>query len=128
MDDRPLNANDWLCPSKQRSRPPRPDARATIGFLTGNIDVGASRRLWRGVVDAAEQHSVNLLCFPGGGLRASGEFEAQRNLLYDLVNTAHLNGLVSWASTITGSLEPADVMAFHQRYGSLPLVSLVQPV
>jgi DNA-binding LacI/PurR family transcriptional regulator len=128
MDDRSLNATDWLRPSKQQTRPRRPDARATVGFLTGNIHVGASRRLWRGVVDAAEQHAVNLLCFPGGGLRASNEFETQRNVIYDLVNPAHLNGLVSWASTITGSLEPADVMAFHHRYRSLPLVSLVQPV
>jgi hypothetical protein len=40
-----------------------------FGFLTANIHVGASRTLWLGVVDAAERHGVNLMCFPGGRLR-----------------------------------------------------------
>jgi signal transduction histidine kinase/DNA-binding LacI/PurR family transcriptional regulator/AraC-like DNA-binding protein len=78
------------------------------------------------VVDAAEKHDVNLLCFPGGGLRISEGFEDQRNVIYDLVDAARLDGLVTWASTVGGSLGPAQVMDFHQRYQPLPMVSLAQ--
>jgi hypothetical protein len=55
-------------------------------------------------------------------------FEAQRNVIYDLVPLARLSGLVSWSSTIIGSMEPADVLNFHQQYQGLPLVSVTQPV
>jgi len=129
MEDRPLHANDWPRPgTRQTPRPLVPNEHATIGFLTASIHVGIGRRLWRGVVDSAERYGVNLLCFPGGVLSAPEGFEAQRNIIYDLVNPIYLDGLVSWSSTITGSSDPADVIAFHQRYDVLPVVSLTQPV
>jgi len=97
-------------------------------LLTANIHVGSSTRLWLGVVDAAERHAVNLLCFPGGRVQTGRDAEAQRNVLYDLMSPALLDGLVSWSSTITGSFEPAEFTAFHQRYRALPMVSLTQPL
>ena len=42
-----------------------------IGFLLASLNTGASRALWPGLLDAAEQHDVNLISFPGGRLRAS---------------------------------------------------------
>ena len=80
------------------------------------------------MVDAAARHNINIVCFPGGGLHAPTEFEAQRNVIYDLVNPAGLDGLISWSSTITGSLDPADIGAFLQRYRLLPMICLTQPV
>jgi hypothetical protein len=95
------------------------DKQRTIGFLTASIHIGASRRLWRGVVDAATRHNVNLVCFPGG-LHVSDEFEAQRNVIYDLVNRACLDGLISWSSTITGSLDPVDFACHICSTGMMP--------
>ncbi|HZY41984.1 MAG TPA: substrate-binding domain-containing protein [Anaerolineae bacterium] len=100
--------------------------RATIGFLTANIHIGAGRMVWPGIVDAAEQRGLNLICFPGGGLHVAEGFEAQRNVLYDLVDPAWLDGLVSWSSTISVKLDPAETADFHQRFRSLPMVSLAQ--
>src|SRR6476660_5195231 len=129
MEDRPLHADADLRPGTQQTpRSQRPEAQTTVGFLAANIHVGASRMLWRGVVDAAERHGVNLVCFPGGDLRTSDGVEAQRNVIYDLVEPARMDGLISWSSTITESVEPADIRNFHQRYRSLPVVSLAQPV
>lgn len=102
--------------------------RATIGFLAANIHVGASRTLWLGVVDTAAKHDVNLICFPGSSLCGAEGFNVQRNVLYDLVHPARVQGLVSWSSTITASLDPADVVTFHQRYQMLPMVNLTLPV
>src|SRR3989304_1197391 len=88
--------------------------RPTIGFLTANIHTGSARALWPGVVDAARQHDVNLICFPGGGMHVQAEFESQRNSLYDLVSAGNVDGLVSWASTLGGALASEEVIAFHQ--------------
>jgi signal transduction histidine kinase/DNA-binding LacI/PurR family transcriptional regulator/AraC-like DNA-binding protein/DNA-binding response OmpR family regulator len=99
---------------------------ATIGFLTANVHIGAGRNLWPGVVGAARRHNLNLICFPGGGLRAAEGYEAQRNVIYDLIDSRYLDGLVSWASAVGGTLEQAEVVAFHQRYQPLPLVSLAR--
>jgi hypothetical protein len=43
-----------------------PVQRPSIGFLSANIHVGASRVLWPGVLDAAETADVNLICSPNG--------------------------------------------------------------
>ncbi len=102
--------------------------RPTIGFLTANIHMGAAQTLWPGVIDAAQQHDVNLLCFPGGGLRIETDFESQRNVLYDLVNTDHVDGLVSWASTIGVALDRDEVIRFHGRFHPLPVISLALPM
>jgi hypothetical protein len=64
--------------------------RPTIGFLSANIGTGASRVLWPGVLDAAEAAGVNLVCFPGGCLYSSENFDVQRNLIFDLVNGEQL--------------------------------------
>src|SRR5689334_16913026 len=129
MQDKPVTADDRQHPSNQQHMHlPQMDGRATLGFLTADIHIGFSRTLLFGIADAAEQHGMNLLCFPGGGLHATTGFEAQRNVIYDLVDPAYLYGLVSWSSSITGSLEPTDATDFYQRYRSLPLVNMTQPV
>jgi signal transduction histidine kinase/DNA-binding LacI/PurR family transcriptional regulator/AraC-like DNA-binding protein len=102
--------------------------RATIGFLTANIHLGSGRALWPGVAEAAEQHDVNYICFPGGGLRVSEEFEAQRNVIYDLIDPQRLAGLITWSSAIGGALAPTEVAEFLQRYQPLPMISLAQIV
>src|SRR5574342_121717 len=86
-----------------------PTDRLTFAFLTANIHIGAGRTVWPGVVDAAEKHGVNLICFPGGELRMSAGFEAQRNVIYDLIYAKRLNCLVTWASTLGRALSPSEV-------------------
>ena len=102
--------------------------RVTIGFLTANIHLGSGRALWPGIADAAEQHDLNYICFPGGGLRVSEGFEAQRNVIYDLIDPQRLDGLITWSSAIGGALAPTEVAEFHQRYQPLPMISLAQIV
>ena len=84
--------------------------------------------MWRGVLDAAATGNANLICFPGGRLHASEQFEAERNSLYDLVDPAYLDGLVSWTSALAGIAPPEEIITFHQRYLPLPTVSLAYPL
>ncbi|HEX9925820.1 MAG TPA: substrate-binding domain-containing protein [Anaerolineae bacterium] len=102
--------------------------RPTIGFLTANVHVGAARVLWPGVLDAAEAGDANLICFPGGRLQTSEQFEAERNIIYRLVDTGRLDGLVSWTSALAGTVTSDEVVEFHRRYRPLPIVSLASPL
>ena len=102
------------------------DSRPTLGFLLANIHIGIGRSLWPAIVQSVARHDVNLICFPGGGLRAAGGFEAQRNAIYDLANPGSADGLISWSSTLGATLEPSVVADFHNRFRPLPLVSLAQ--
>ncbi len=119
--DNPVTQQDELKGESTNAR-----RRPTLGFLSANIHIGTGRSLWPAIVRAAERHNANLICFPGGGLRASGGFEAQRNAIYDLVNPGSVDGLISWSSTLGGVLEPSVVADFHSRFKPLPLVSLAQ--
>jgi DNA-binding LacI/PurR family transcriptional regulator len=109
-------------PKQPASRKERP----VFGFLLASLHTGASRALWPGVIDAAEKHDANLICFPGGRLRTQVAYEAQRNAVYDLAGEECLDGLVTWASALGGAISPAEINAFHQRYAALPIVSLAQ--
>jgi len=102
--------------------------RPTIGFLTANIHMGAARVLWPGVLDAAQAGNANLICYPGGRLHTSEDFEAERNVIYRLVDAQCLDGLVSWTSTLAGSVASEEMVDFHRRYHPLPIVSLASPL
>jgi len=100
--------------------------RPTLGFLFASLHTGASLVIWPSLLDAAERHDVNLICFPGGRLKATDSFEIQRNAIFDLVSHKCLDGLITWSSSLGGVLGPAEIRAFHQRYHPLPMVSLAQ--
>ena len=103
-----------------------PTDRATLGFLLASLHTGASLVIWPSLLDAAERHDVNLICFPGGRLQAADSFEIQRNAIFDLANNTSLDGLITWSSSLGGVLGPSEIRAFHQRYQTLPMVSLAQ--
>ncbi|MBN1451239.1 MAG: substrate-binding domain-containing protein [Anaerolineales bacterium] len=100
--------------------------RPTLGFLLASLHTGASLVIWPSLLDAAERHDVNLICFPGGRLQAADSFEIQRNAIFDLASHKCLDGLITWSSSLGGVLGPAEIRAFHQRYQLLPMVSLAQ--
>jgi signal transduction histidine kinase/DNA-binding LacI/PurR family transcriptional regulator/AraC-like DNA-binding protein len=100
--------------------------RATLGFLLASLHTGASLVIWPSLLEAAERHDINLICFPGGRLHAADSFEVQRNAIFDLASNKCLDGLITWSSSLGGVLGPAEIRAFHQRYQPLPMVSLAQ--
>jgi DNA-binding LacI/PurR family transcriptional regulator/GAF domain-containing protein len=79
---------------------------------------------WSGVVDAAQKHRVNLLCFVGASPRYPTGFDAQANILYDLVTPENVDGVVSWASTIGNYMTAEEIAAFHEHYRPLPVVGI----
>lgn len=100
--------------------------RATLGFLFASLHTGASVIIWPSLLEAAERHDVNLICFPGGRLQAADSFEMQRNAIFNLAGDRCIDGLITWSSSLGGVVGPAEIKSFHQRYHPLPMVSLAQ--
>ena len=100
------------------------NSRPTIGYLAFGIEDHIADGIWTGIVDAAQQQDVNLVCFVGQRLRDPNGFLAQANVIYDLVNPKWIDGLVIWTSTISSYLDPQESRGFIERYHPLPTVSL----
>lgn len=102
---------------KQASRP-------TIGLLTyGSADPN-NYSLWSGVADVAHERGANLICFPGSPLRSPYGFEAQANVLYDLVDAENVDALVIWSGVLAHHVDSKEVKVFCERYRPLPMVSV----
>ncbi len=101
----------------------RKNAGPTIAYLAPSI-TGVSLLQWSGVLEAAQKHRVNLLCFVGASPHYPTGFDAQANILYDLVTPENVDGVVSWASTIGNYMTAEEIAAFHEHYRPLPVVSI----
>lgn len=102
--------------------------RPTIGYFTTSIGESVSQAIWSGVVGAARDLDVNLVCFAGEGARTTSTFPDPANVAYDLASPKSLDGLVSWASALGRSLPHEQILDFHRRYRPLPMVSLTLPL
>ena len=99
--------------------------RPTIGFLTPHIGGGGLRaRVWTGMMKAAQQHDVNMICFTGGELRSHQEYQDQANVLYDLANSGNIDGLILWGSSLQNFIGPEEFHTFCARFAPIPLVEL----
>jgi len=54
----------------------------------------------------------------------SRDFEAQANILYDLVDAQNVDGLVTWASAIGTYINADENRIFHERYRPLPVIPI----
>ncbi len=102
-------------------------SRPTIGVLNESHTGSNSQGLRFGIGDAAEAYNANILYFTGGALDSPYGFEAQANLLYELVDVEQIDGLIIWTAGLDWYVSKSEMAEFVDRFRSLPLVSLEQP-
>jgi len=97
--------------------------RQTIGLLTKSLVEVRRSPAWEEMVNLAQENDINLAILVGGMLKSPIGFEAQANILYDLVSSSNIDGLI-----VTGGLGhyigPEGLRHFCERFRPLPLVSL----
>jgi signal transduction histidine kinase/AraC-like DNA-binding protein len=98
--------------------------RPTLGLLTHGGGDPVGHFVWSGVENIAQDRDVNLICFPGKSLRSPLGFEAQSNVLYDLVNSHLIDGLIIWLAGLTFQIDLEEVKSFCERYRPLPIVTV----
>lgn len=106
--------------SHQSSR----DRRPTIGLLLDWLEDQYQIAILSGVADAARDSDTNLVCFVGGRLRSPYKFDAQRNVVYELVSQENVDGLLILSGAISCDVGLEETQAFCERYRPLPIVSI----
>jgi sigma-B regulation protein RsbU (phosphoserine phosphatase) len=82
--------------------------------------------IWRGVNAAARELDANLITYEGGELESSSAgyaFERQRNLIYTLVATDQVDGLIV-LKTLGNNVSLEAFGSFFNRYPPLPVVGI----
>ncbi len=105
-------------PSPLFSRP------LTIGVLTAWLNGPTEIDLWHGVADRAQERNVNLICFSGGIPHWHEQYEAQKNILFNIPNMENVDGLLIWANILSHTLDRSNLEAFCSRYAPLPIISM----
>ena len=97
-----------------------------IGFILSTIYSGSALKLWHKLIERASHDKGAFFVFPGGKLFSKNGTEQLRNSVYELVNSSNLDGLISWASSISGSVSVNEVEEFHSRFKEIPMVTIGQ--
>lgn len=92
----------------------------TLGLLVHSL----SFDLRLGVEDFARENNANVICFPGGIVRDPLGFNSQANILYDLLKSTQVDGLIIWTGAITGHLSAKEFTDFCNHYSPLPIVGV----
>lgn len=109
---------------------PSPDRprRPTFAYLCASLHTGSGPEVWKGVEEAAEALDVHVVAFPGGRLGGRDDFESLRNRIFSLPGAPAIDGVLSWASSLSGVRGATEAAALHARFDGLPLVTLSDPL
>jgi DNA-binding LacI/PurR family transcriptional regulator/signal transduction histidine kinase len=99
-------------------------ARPTIGLIIDRLDNQYQTGLWSGIAALAQEQRANLVCFLGKTLRSPYEFEAEGNLLYNLISQENVDGLIIATNVISPFVNIQEIKDFCDRYLPLPRVSI----
>jgi DNA-binding LacI/PurR family transcriptional regulator/GAF domain-containing protein len=102
----------------------RSKSRPTIGFLVYGAEDPNSNPIWEGVYEASKARGVNLLCFPGKPLHSNRGFDAQANVLYELISKENVDGFVSWGARLASNVGVEEIKAFYKYYHPLPIINV----
>jgi DNA-binding LacI/PurR family transcriptional regulator len=101
--------------------------RISIGFLIQYATGfgGFQDIVWSSMVQAAKERDVNAFVFAGGSIdnASYNPFEKNLNIVYDLIDKEHLDGLVI-NYTVGNFINPERFENFCRRF-NLPIVSII---
>ena len=97
----------------------------TIGIFTPSLKDSYHEMLCKGFEDFAKEHNINTIYIIGGPLHVSFfPYEAHANILYDLLDSTSINGLIISSATIGAFTTQKRVRDFVHKYKKIPIVSL----
>ena len=93
-------------------------------MLTARLNGPTEINLWHGVADRAAERNVNLICFSGGIPHWPQQYEAQKNILFNIAGQPNVDGILIWANILNHTLDLSGMQAFCQYYTPLPIISM----
>ena len=99
--------------------------RCTIGLLIEGLEGVYQSRVYQAIAATLKTRNINLICFSGGSLRISplNEFEHQQNVLYRLITSKTLDGIIV-SSSIGSFVSDKEFETFIEGFSELPIVSI----
>ena len=94
----------------------------TLGLIGTGLVTFMQNQIWQGAMEAAQAHGARLVYYPAISLSSSPPFNPQTKILFDFVDSRHLDGLLVWYAGIAEGIGLAP--AFFERYRDLPLVMI----
>lgn len=99
-----------------------------VGFVLSTIHTGSSLKLWHKLAERAKQDDGSFFIFPGGKLDFDSDQDILRNSIYWLVNPSNVDGVISWTSSISGSVSVQEIEKFQESFSELPFVTIGQKI
>lgn len=96
----------------------------TIGFLTRSVSDEFGLPIWNSIARTAKKMKFNLLTFTGGALNSPMGFEAQGNIIYELINEKNIDGLIIWSGILSHYVGQTEIEKFCKQFSSVPVVSI----
>lgn len=94
----------------------------TIGFI-GSSGFQFFHLAWLGIAEVARENNINAINFVGQYLQDTRDFNAQANIIYEMVDNEQLDGLII-QNINCNLLNDDETQKFYDRYKPLPIVSL----
>ena len=115
---------------KRRSLANNPTrTRVNIGLLVNHVvSMDQSSRFWSGVADEAREQGASVFCFAGNCLQEPYDFNAQGNVIYELIDKERIDGLIIWTSSLSSFVGPQAIKNFCDRYHPLPIIGIGMPL
>ena len=96
----------------------------TVGVLVDWLEDDYQSAVVGGLLEAARESGVNVVCMVGGVLHSPHRSSLQRNAVYDLATSDEIDGLVILAGTLGNNRGYDNLSAFCERFRPLPMVSI----
>jgi DNA-binding LacI/PurR family transcriptional regulator/signal transduction histidine kinase/ActR/RegA family two-component response regulator len=106
-------------------RASQPLTRApTFGVVVDWLEDEYHSTILGGVVEAARESGVNLICFVGAESHEAFRFDEQREVVYDLVRSEGIDALVILAGRLGNNLGLDELARYCERHRPLPMSSI----
>ncbi len=98
--------------------------KLTIGCILGQVDEDYQQKLSKGISEYCRQKNISLIYYSGRPLNIPNKFQAQCNIIFDLINPDIVDGLIIFTCAIGNYVSSEELHKFLSRYRELPCVSI----
>lgn len=98
--------------------------RKIVGILINSFDGFYQSPVCNGIKKVAEERNFDVLFFAGGALESPNRDEANQNVIYNLVNTHKLDGLIICPGLLLNYIGIEKFIEFLEPYRAIPIVSI----
>ncbi|HEX3028418.1 MAG TPA: hypothetical protein VHT34_03730, partial [Clostridia bacterium] len=104
-------------------------SRLTFGLIVDCISgweeaIYYQSSILSGVNDFAEENNINIFCFVTGRIHANREWEKMRNILFDMINSKNLDGLIILTPSIGFNPKEQSTLDLIKKLGDIPIVTI----